>query len=256
MIYRYATKIAATLIALITTAAYAVDIKVVSSGGFAQTYEELAPIFAMQTDNRLYFTRSFSSGASNNSIPMRLDRGEDIDVVIMTGSPLDELMDKGKLLPGSKVQLASSLIACAVKHGEPRLDISTATKLKSVLLNAKSMAYSNGASGNYIKNDLMSALGIKEQMASKLKLTPAKPVGDVIASGEVQMGCQQLSELTAVKGVDIIGLLPQELQLITPFYGAVTTTSKVPNQARDLLIFLKSPANNHLYEKNGLTPAN
>ena len=240
---------------LLTTAyVYAADIYVVSSGGFAGAYKKLAPVFKAQTGNQLISAWGLSNGTSKNAIPMRLERGEEIDVVIMTGGSLDELMAQGKLLPGSKVLLANSLVACAIKQGEPKPDISTAAKLKEALLGAKTMAYSNGASGEYIKNTLMNSLGIKAQMASKLKQTLAIPVGEAIASGEAEIGCQQLSELKEVEGIEIIGLLPQEVQLITPLFGAVVARSKVPMQARDLLMYLSSPANAHILVANGLKP--
>ena len=181
-----------------------------------------------------------------------MDRGEGIDVVIMVGGSLDDLMAQGKLLPGSKVVLANSPIACAVKQGAPRPDISTVAKFKTVLLKAKTMAYSDSASGEYIKNELMDKLGIKERMAGKARQIPATPVGEIVAQGDAEIGCQQRSELKAVKGIDIIGLIPQEVQLITPFSGAVVAASKVPNESKALLTFLGSPQNAHAIEETGL----
>lgn len=247
---RYALTIFASLVC---TSIYAVEIQVLSSGGFAQACKELAPEFQEQTGNILILTRGLSNGTSNDAIPMRLERGEDIDVVLMTGGSLDDLMTQGKLLAGSKVLLANSLIACAVKQGKPKPNISTAAKLKDALIEVKTMAHSNGASGEYIKNGLMTRLGIKDQMANKLKLT-AIPVGEVIASGGSEIGCQQLSELKEIKGIEIIGLLPQELQLVTPLFGAIVARSKVPTQAKELLTFLSSPSNAHVLAGTGLTP--
>ncbi len=237
---------------LSSTLTYAVDIRVVSSGGFASAYKKLAPEFEKKTGNSLIFSRGLSNGTDINSIPMRLERNEDIDVVMMTGKSLDEMMAQGKLLPNSKVLFANSVIACAVKQGEPTLDISTVDKLRNALLSIKTMAYSNGASGEYIKNSLMMKLGIKEQMAGKLVQTLAIPVGEVVASGDTQIGCQQLSELKEIKGIEIIGPLPQEAQLITPLFGAVVAKSKVPMQAKDLLLFLSSPTSAWAIEETGL----
>lgn len=236
------------------TSAYAADIQVVSSGGFAEAYKELAPEFEKQTGNKLISNWGPSMGTTKNAIPVRLDRGEEIDVVIMVGRSLDDLMAQGKLLPGSKVVLANSPIACAVKQGAPRLDISTVAKFKAALLKAKTMAYSDSASGEYIKNELMDKLGIKDQMAGKARQIPATPVGEIVAQGEAELGCQQRSELKAVKGIDIIGLIPQEIQLITPFSGAVVASSKVPNESKALLAFLSSPKNAHIIEETGLEP--
>jgi len=164
-------------------------------------------------------------------------------------------MAEGKLLPGTKVILANSPIACAVKQGAPKPDISTVAKFKAALLNAKTMAYSDSASGEYIKNELMDKLDIRSQMAGKARQIPATPVGEIVASGEAELGCQQRSELMAVKGIDIIGLIPQEVQLITPFSAAVVAKSKVADEAKALLNFLSSQKNAHIIEETGLEPA-
>jgi molybdate transport system substrate-binding protein len=239
---------------LFSLSVYAAEIQVVSSGGFAEAYKELAPEFEKQTGNKLISGWGPSMGTTKNAIPVRLDRGEEIDVVIMVGRSLDDLMAQGKLLPGSKVVLANSPIACAVKQGAPRPDISTVANFKAALLKAKTIAYSDSASGEYIKNELMDKLGIKEQMAGKARQIPATPVGEIVARGEAEFGCQQRSELKAVKGIDIIGLIPQEVQLITPFSGAVVANSKVPDQSKALLRFLSAPQNAHVIEETGLEP--
>jgi len=143
---------------------------VASSGGFAGAYKKLAsPEFEGQTGDTLITTWGPSNGTNKNAIPISLERGENIDVVLMTGNPLDELMVRGKLLPGRKTLPANSLIACAVKQEEQKPDISTVTKLKNIRLNAKTIAHSNGASGEYIKNEHMNRLNIKTQMAGKFK---------------------------------------------------------------------------------------
>ena len=235
--------------------AVAADLTVVSSGGFAAAYRTLAPTFEQKTGHQLNSAWGPSMGTTKNAIPVRLDRGEDIDVVIMVGGSLDTLMQQGQLLPGSKVVLAYSPIACAVKQGAPKPDISTVEKFKEALLNAKTMAYSDSASGEYIKNELMDKLGIKAQMAGKARQIPATPVGEIVASGEAELGCQQRSELKAVKGIDIIGLIPSSVQLITPFSAAVVAKSKHPVEAKALVNFLGSAENAAIIEETGLEPA-
>ena len=242
------------LILLVAADTYAADIQVVSSGGFAEAYKALAPAFEKQSGNKLIAGWGPSMGTTKNAIPVRLDRGENIDVVIMVGRSLDDLMAAGKLLPGSKVVLANSPLACAVKQGAKKPDLSTVASFKAALLNAKTIAYSDSASGEYIKNELMDKLKIKDQMAGKARQIPATPVGEIVAKGEAEFGCQQRSELMAVKGIDIIGLIPQEVQLITPFSAAVVSKSKVPDEAKALLNFLSSPENAHVIAETGLEP--
>lgn len=234
--------------------AQATDVHVVSSGGFAQAYKDLAGPFERASGDHLVSEWGPSMGATRNAIPARLARGEQIDVVIMVGDSLDKLMAEGRLEPGSKVVLANSPIACAVRHGAAKPDIHTVDGLRAAFLHAQHVAYSDSASGEYIKKELLDKLGIRQQMEGKAAQIPATPVGEIIAHGEADFGCQQRSELKPVQGIDIVGLLPQEVQLKTEFSGAVVRGTRNPEAARALLRFLASPANAGAIEATGLEP--
>ncbi|HEY1230380.1 MAG TPA: substrate-binding domain-containing protein [Ramlibacter sp.] len=252
------TKALAALAALMLGAAasaHATDVRVVSSGGFAQAYKDLSGPYEHASGNHLVSEWGPSMGATKNAIPARLARGEAIDVVIMVGDALDKLMAEGRLEPGSKVVLANSPIACAVRHGAAKPDISTVDGLRQAFLHASHVAYSDSASGEYIKRQLLDKLGIRQQMEGKAAQIPATPVGEIIARGEADFGCQQRSELKPVQGIDIVGLMPQEVQLTTQFAGAVVRGSSHPEAARELLRFLASPANAATVESTGLEPA-
>jgi molybdate transport system substrate-binding protein len=234
--------------------AQATDIRVVSSGGFAQAYKDLAGPYERASGDHLVAEWGPSMGATKNAIPARLARGEPIDVVIMVGDALDKLMAEGRLEPGSKVVLANSPIACAVRHGAAKPDIGTVDGLRAAFLASPRVAYSDSASGEYIKRQLLDKLGIRQQMEGRAAQIPATPVGEIIAHGEADFGCQQRSELKPVQGIDIVGLLPQEVQLKTEFSGAVVRGAKHPEAARALLRFLASPANAGAVEATGLEP--
>jgi molybdate transport system substrate-binding protein len=247
----------ATLAALALAAgahAQATDLRVVSSGGFAQAYKELSSPYQRASGDHLIAEWGPSMGATPNAIPARLARGEPIDVVIMVGDALDKLMAEGRLEPGSKVVLANSPIACAVRHGAPRPDIGTVDGLRSAFLHAQHVAYSDSASGEYIKRQLMDKLGIRQQMEGKATQIPATPVGEIVAHGEADFGCQQRSELKPVQGIDIVGLLPAEVQLKTEFSGALVRGSRHLEAGRALLHFLSAPANAPVIESTGLEP--
>ncbi len=249
------TKTLATLAALaLAAAAHATDLQVVASGGFAQAYKDLSGPYEKASGDRLQSAWGPSMGTTKNAIPARLARGEAIDVVIMVGDALDKLMAEGRLEPGSKVILANSPIACAVRQGAAKPDISTVEGLRQAFLGASHVAYSDSASGEYIKKELLDKLGIKQQMEGKAAQIPATPVGEIIAHGEADFGCQQKSELKPVKGIDIVGLLPQEVQLKTQFAGAIVRGSSHPEAAASLLRFLSSPANAATIEATGLEP--
>jgi molybdate transport system substrate-binding protein len=233
--------------------AFAEDLLVVTSGGFAQAYIDLStPFLKNNPDLKIDMQRGPSMGETANAIPKRLERGEKIDVVIMVGSSLDELMAQGKLLKGSKVVLARSLIAAAVKSGAPKPDISSKEALTKTLLAAQTIAYSDSASGEYLSNELFPRLGIAKELKDKARQIPAIPVGEVVATGKAEIGFQQYSELLPVKGIDIIGKLSPDVQKETLFSAAIVSTSTHVESAKKLLSYLSSSEVQPMVRKTGL----
>jgi molybdate transport system substrate-binding protein len=233
----------------------AATIKVVTSGAFTAAYLELAPEYERATHNKLATEFGPSMGTTHNAIPMRLDRGETIDVVIMAAPALDALIKQGKVRADSRVDLVQSKMAMAVKAGAPHPDISTVDALKRTLLAAKSIAYSDSASGVYLSTELFPKLGIADQIKAKSKKIEADPVGGVVATGEFEIGFQQISELRPVKGIDIVGELPPGAQRVTYFAAGIPLTSKQPDAAKALIQWLASPAAYPAIQKSGLEPA-
>lgn len=238
------------------TSARADELKVVTSGGFTAAYLELVPQYEAASHNKISTEFGPSMGTTHNAIPVRLDRGEAIDVVIMAGPALDELIKQGKVRAGSRVDLVRSKIGMAVKAGAPHPDISTVEALKRALLAAKSIAYSDSASGVYLSTELFPKLGISDQIKSKSKKIEADPVGGVVATGEFEIGFQQISELRPVKGIDIVGELPAGAQRVTIFAAGVPGTARHPETAKALIQWLASPVAYDAIRKSGLEPAN
>jgi molybdate transport system substrate-binding protein len=230
------------------------SIKVVTSGAFTAAYLELVPEYERASHSKLMTEFGPSMGTTHNAIPVRLERGEAIDVVIMAAPALDDLTKQGKIRADSRVDLVQSKIGMAVKAGAPKPDISTLDALKRTLLAAKSIAYSDSASGVYLSTELFPKLGIADQIKSKCRKIEADPVGGVVASGEVEIGFQQISELRPVKGIDIVGELPPGAQRVIVFAAAIPTTSKHPEAAKALIQWLASPSNYTLIQKTGLEP--
>jgi molybdate transport system substrate-binding protein len=245
------------LCALFTPAAVGADeLKVVTSGGFTAAYLELVPEYENATHNKLVTEFGPSMGTTHNAIPIRLERGESIDVVIMAAPALDDLIKQGKVRAGTRVDLVQSLIGMAVKSGAPRPDISTVDALKRTLLAAKSVAYSDSASGVYLSTELFPKLGLADQIKGKSKKIEADPVGGVVATGEFEIGFQQISELRPVKGIDIVGPLPPGAQRITIFAAGIPATATHPEAAKKLIEWLASPVAYAAIKKSGLEPAN
>ena len=245
----------AIALALSTGAAFADTLNVVSSGGFAAAYKQLVKQWQAEPGHDVRSQWGPSMGQTANAIPARLARHEPIDVVIMVGDALDKLMASGALVAGSKVALADSTIACAVPHGSAAPDIHTVAGLRSALLTAHSVAWSDSASGEYIEHELLPKLGIAEQLRTTGRKIPATPVGEIVAKHEADFGCQQRSELLPVAGIDIVGDLPAEVQRVTAFAAAVVASSEHKEEAQRFLQFLSAPQNAGAIRDAGLVPA-
>jgi molybdate transport system substrate-binding protein len=141
-----------------------------------------------------------------------------------------------------------------VRAGAPKPDISSVDALRRTLLAAKSVAYSDSASGVYVQNELFKRLGIADEMKGKSRMIPAEPVGEVVARGDAEIGFQQISELKPVSGIDIVGPLPSEVQKITVFSAGIATNAKEPAAGKALIDFLASPAAAPVLINSGLTP--
>src|SRR5947199_1772336 len=230
----------------IAGAASAADVRVMISAGFHGVYSELGPAFERASGHRLVTTRGPSMGDSPEAIPTRLTRGEAADVVILDGGAADELGKRVLVRADSKVELARSLIGMVVRAGAAKPDISSVEALRSTLLAAKSIAYSDSASGTYLSSTLFAKLGIADQVSGKSRKVRGPPSGEpvaaVVARGEAEIGFQQVSELIHVPGVTFVGAIPESLQPGFSFAGALTRDAREPDAARALLRFLSSPA--------------
>ncbi|MDR9752652.1 substrate-binding domain-containing protein [Pseudomonas sp. SZMC_28357] len=235
---------AAALLATLalSSVAQAQDIRVMTSGGFTAAYKVLGPKFAAATGNTLDTQLGPSMGKAPEAIPNRLARGEPADVVIMVGYALDELIKQGKVDPASRVELADSRIGLVVRDGAAKPDISSVDNLKQTLLHAQSVAYSDSASGVYIEQELFKRLGIEAQLKPKASMVPKIPVASVVASGDYQLGFQQVSELLPVPGVTYVGKIPESVQSVTRFAAGIPVGAQHPAEAKALLSYLAAPA--------------
>ena len=212
------------------------------SGGLAAAYKALVPEFERATGHTVLTARGPSMGTTQNAIPVRLERGEPADVLIMVGYALDDLAKQGKVVADSRVDLVKSPIGIAVKSGAPKPDIFSAERSSARCWRRRSVAYSDSASGVYVSTEMFPKLGIADDMKGKARAIPAEPVAEVVARGEAEIGFQQISELLPVAGVDMVGPLPPELQKITVFSAGIATVSKEPDAGKALIKFLASPA--------------
>jgi Tol biopolymer transport system component/ABC-type molybdate transport system substrate-binding protein len=193
-------------------------------------------------------------GAAPTSIPNRLARGEAADVVILARTALDALAKDGKIVRGSEADLADSRIGMAVKAGESKPDISTVDQFRRVLLGAKSIAYSESASGVYISTEMFKKLGIADQVSTRAKMISGRPVAEAVAAGEAEIGFQQISELLPVAGASFVGPIPDAVQSITTFSAGIPAASTSRTAARQLIEHLASAQARETIRKTGLDP--
>src|SRR5215510_8275044 len=230
--------------------ANAAEINVVSTQATQEAYLELVAQFEKTSGHKV---TTIFTGTLN--VQKRLASGEPYDLIIMAGPAIDEQIKLGKAVAGSRVDLASSGTGLAVRKGARKPDISSADALKKTLLEAKSIGYSTGPSGLYMLS-VFEKLGIADQVKGKLKQTPSGVfVGTLIASGEAEVGFQQISELVHFQGIDYVGPLPGELQRMTTFSAGLHSGAKQRDAAKALVKFLTAPAAAPVIRKHGLEPA-
>jgi molybdate transport system substrate-binding protein len=224
--------------------------KVLCTNGMKSVMVELLPEFERSTGGKVVI-----AWGSASTLLKELDAGAGGDVAILTAEAIDGLIARGKVVAGSRVDLARSGIGIAVRKGAGKPDIASPEALKRALLAARSIAHSKaGMSGIYFPT-VLARLGIAEETKGKIVMPdPGTPVGELVAGGDAEIGVQQISELLPVAGIEIVGPLPASLQKITTFTAGVLAAAKELDAAAALLQFLaaRSPA---LLASKGLDPA-
>src|SRR5262249_51806160 len=230
--------------------AHGADVRLLASGALKEAYLELLPDFEKVSGHRVMVAWS-----STTDIQKRVMAGEVADLVILGNAGTEELLKQGKLVGNTPTIFAKSGIYVAVRSGAPNPDISSVDALKNSVLTARSVAYSEGASGTYLVG-MFQRLGIYDQVKPKASIAKAnEPVGDKLVRGDADIGFHQLSELIPVKGIQIVGPLPAELQHITVFSGAIHSQAKEPKAGTALVEFLTTPAVGQSVRKHGLVSA-
>jgi molybdate transport system substrate-binding protein len=234
---------------LMTSTANAAEIHVIASPGVREAYNELVSQFEKASGNRVTV---IWDGVTN--VAKRVAAGEAADVVILPAAQIEDLTKQGKLVAGSRVDLAKSGIGVAVKAGAPKPDLRSGEALKNALLKAKGISYSTGPSGVYIAR-LMQKWGIADAVKGKIVVAPTNtPVGEILLRGDAEIGFQQVSELINIKGIDFLGPLPADVQETTVFAAALHKSAAAPDGAKALMKFLRTPAAATAFKKAGMEP--
>jgi len=233
-------------------AAEAAEIDAMISTAIKAATDEILPGFERASGHAI----RASYGPSGALIP-RFERGEPADVFLTDATAIDGLIARGKIVPG-RTDYARTGIGLCVRTGAAKPDVATPAALKRALLAAKSIAYVAPAAGSITGPHIESVfrqLGIADEMRPKTKFAAGGPNGRVsvlVSSGEAELGLQQVSELMSNPDVEVIGLLPAELQLMTVYSAGITTTARQAGAARELIAALRTPAAAAIFKSKGL----
>ena len=235
--------------AMMASRAGAAEITVIGSTAMTEFIEAVIPMFEHDSGHKV--KASFLSGSL---LPVKVKEGAPADIIITTPDSVDDLVKAGKVVAGSRVDFIRSSAGVAVKAGAPKPDISTPEAFKKALLAAKSVGISKGPSGVYMLS-LLERLGIADAVKAKAVFTePGQRVGLVIASGQAEIGVQQITELLAMPGIDFVGPLPAALQTTITYATARPTNAKETAAADTFVKFLSSKAVVPSAHKMGLDP--
>jgi molybdate transport system substrate-binding protein len=230
--------------------AAAAEIRVLTSGAYKAVILALAPAFERTSGHAVIIQNDTAGGVAR-----RIEGGEVVDLAVLTPAGAKDLTAKGKLAPGSSLDLARVFIGVAVKEGAPKPDIASVEAFKQALLDAPSVTYidpaAGGSSGIYL-DGLLTRLGIADQVRPKALLMSGGYVAERLVSGEAALAIHQISELKAVNGVTVVGPLPAAIGNATTYTGAVAAASPQRDPAQALLAFLAGDAAIPVLKEKGM----
>jgi molybdate transport system substrate-binding protein len=232
------------------------DLKILSTTAMKTVFDELTPAIEQASGTRVSITLGPSM-----QIEKRIDEGEAADIAIVSGGGARGLVERGRIITGSVVPIANSPIGVAVPKGAQRPDLSSVEGFKAALLAAKTVAMSKpvggGQSGAHMAK-VLAQLGIAEVMAAKSKYGAGGAgglAGLVVLRGEADLGIQQMAELMAVDGIDVVGPLPAEIQMVTPFVAGIPANASHADAAKAVIDLLTTPEARRVLKAKGLDPA-
>jgi molybdate transport system substrate-binding protein len=233
--------------------AAAVELHILTAGAVQEGEKKLADEYRHMTGNRV----TFISGTVGQ-IQERLRNREAADVIVVSKPAMEQLDKAGEIRPSASAVLGRIGIGVAAKDGSTIPDIDTAEKFKATMLKARAITYMDpaaGASSGIATAKILRDLGIADEMAKKTKLTETGYSAERVASGEVELAIQNVSEILPVKGVRLVGALPEPLQVYTVYSAGVASNSVNPKEAMDFIRFLIRKESAQAWQAAGVEPA-
>ena len=226
------------------------EITLMTTGAVEYILRDLIPPFERTSGHKVAMTVLGTGPAVT-----KIKEGTFADLILLGPPALNDLAAAGKVDAGTIAPAFHSRIGLAVLAGAKKPDISTPDKLKQALLDAKSIGYSIGPSGEHFSKVVVAKLGIADQLKTKMSNVPGTPVGARVAKGDVEIGIHQPAELMPIKGIDIVGDLPAELNITIVYATAVTPMAKEAGPARQFVKHITEPSAAPAVQKNGMVPA-
>jgi molybdate transport system substrate-binding protein len=248
--YRFVCVAASALLfALVqTTPAKAADIRVLCSNGLKSVFEELAPQFEKASGHKVVVTFGLAAG-----FKQQIDTGAAFDVAILTPALIDELIKSGKMAADSRAVIAKTGLGIMIRSGAAKPDVRTTDSFRKALLSAQSIAFAKEGASGVAFAALIERLAIAESLKAKLKPTASgEEVNDLVVRGGAQYGILPLSEILAVKGAELGGLFPSDVQTYITMATAVSANARQGAAGRELIKFLMAPAANSVIKAKGM----
>ncbi|HET9834599.1 MAG TPA: substrate-binding domain-containing protein [Vicinamibacterales bacterium] len=235
---------------VLSTSAFAAEIKVLCTNGVRAVVQELVPQFERNTTSGDKVVLLYEP---STQLRKRIDAGEPFDLVIMTTTLVDEEIKAGKLAADSRTFIARSGLGVSIRSGAKKPNIATVDAFKRALLNADSITFAQQGASAQPFEVLVAKLGITSQLRPKYNLrNTASEVGEAVANGVVELGIAPVSEILPVRGVDLVGPFPKDVQSYVEMTGAVSVNAKQKDEATKLLAFLIAPANLPEFKVKGM----
>jgi molybdate transport system substrate-binding protein len=224
--------------------AQAAEITLLASNAVKEPLQELMPAFAQATGHTVHLR-----WGGTEAIAKRISDGEAVDAVLIAAPNIDRLIHQGTLAPGSRADVAKSLVGIAIRAGLPKPEVASAEGVK------QAVAYSSGPSGFHLQK-VFEQMGIAEQIKSKTKQPPSGvQIADLLAHGDADLGFQQVRELSHAPGIEYLGPLPPEIQQVTIWSVGLPPATPAPDAVKALVQFLTSARAVALFQRAGIEPA-
>lgn len=231
-----------------------VTLRLLCSSGFIGAAQTLAPDYEKSRAIHLDIIKAPPAGVTLADTFQQAPSPDAFDLVLTDRVSMDRLVAQRRVDPATRVDLGQSLIAMAVRDGAQQPRIDTVDALRDALINAESVAYANSPTGMYLSHWLFPRMALDRNFVLKSKAVSAEPVGNAVARGDAQLGFQQLSELKTAQGIDIVGLIPDNVQQMVLYSGAVMKNSPHPKEAESLLDYMSSSEGRAAIGQSGLKP--